>query len=98
MALTRRSDKRRKFLFSLNISPLFADSGYQERSGIILACSRSSASECGAKSESGKKRFISLYAAPTFRNRSASIILVELSKESCSVKYFFVVFVDLVEV
>ena len=51
-----------------------------------------------ARSQRAEKRFISLYAAPTFRNRSASIILVELSKESCSVKYFFVVFVDLVEV
>ena len=51
-----------------------------------------------ARSQRAEKMFISLYAVPTFRNRSASIILVELSKESCSVKYFFVVFVDLVEV
>ena len=75
---------------SLNISPLFADSGYQQHSGIILACSRSSDSECGAKSESEKK--CSYLFTPLPHSG------VELSKESCSVKYFFEVFVDLVEV
>lgn len=54
-----------------------------------------------ARSQRAGKKFSYLFAQfPQSQrgNRSVSVILVELSKESCSVKYFLEVFVDLVEV